>query len=170
MGGLKKNVKQHREFQIKNLNPCRKYKVKVKVGETDLPLFEVGPFYEEEQTFAYLENSEDNEEFLEQNREAARHVKVTDIKDTTATVKIAPRNFCAWWIGVSLQREEENKEGVCEKVMIVHRHSFSSSVSNGLGGVTFDNLLPCTNYEVILSQDMDSIKILFINFVLILKR
>ena len=143
-------MKQHREFQIKNLNPCRKYKVKVKVGETDLPLFEVGPFYEEEQTFAYLENSEDNEEFLEQNREAARHVKVTDIKDTTATVKVAPRNFCARSIGISMQRVE-NKEGKCEEEMkMVHRDSASSSVSTGLGEVTFNNLLPCTNYEVIV--------------------
>ena len=146
-------MKQHREFQIKNLNPCRKYKVKVTVGERDLPLFEVGPFYEEEQTVAYLENSEDNEEFLEQNREAARHVKISDIKDTTATVKIAPRNFCARSIGVSLQREE-NKEGECEegKMMMVHRgpSSSSSSFSTGLGGVTFDNLQPCTSYEVML--------------------
>ena len=144
-------MKQHREFQIKNLNPCRKYKVKVKVGERDLPLFEVGPFYEEEQTVAYLENSEDNEEFLEQNREAARNVKISDIKDTTATVKIAPRNFCARSIGISLHREE-NKEGECEQGMkMVHRDSSSSSsVSTGLGGVTFDNLQPCTSYEVML--------------------
>ena len=141
-------MKQHREFQIKNLNPCRKYKVKVKVGETDLPLFEVGPFYEEEQAFAYLENSEDNEEFLEQNREAARHVKISDIKDTTATVKIAPRNFCARSIGISLHREE-NKEGECEKAMMVHRDS-PPSVSTDLRGVTFDNLLPCTSYEVMI--------------------
>ena len=148
-------MKQHREFQIKNLNPCRKYKVKVKVGEIDLPLFEVGPFYEEEQTFAYLENSEDNEEFIEQNREAARHVKVSDIKDTTATVKVTPKNFCARSIGISVQREE-NKEEECEEEMkLVHRDpSSSSSVSTGLRGVTFDNLLPCTSYEVILSHDI----------------
>ena len=158
-------MKQHREFQIKNLNPCRKYKVKVKVGERDLPLFEVGPFYEEEQTVAYLENSEDNEEFLEQNREAARNVKISDIKDTTATVKITPRNFCARSIGISVLREE-NKEGECEEGMkMVHRDLPSSSVSTGLGGVTFDNLQPCTSYEVILSQDMDSIPILFVDFV-----
>ena len=144
-------MKQHREFQIKNLNPCRKYKVKVTVGKTDLPLFEVGPFYEEEQTVAYLENSEDNEEFLEQNREAARNVKISDIKDTTATVEITPKSFCARSIGVSLQRVElENKEGECEEGMKMVRRDSSSSVLTGLGGVTFDNLQPCTSYEVML--------------------
>ena len=156
-------MKQHREFQIKNLNPCRKYKVKVKVGERDLPLFEVGPFYEEEQTVAYLENSEDNEEFLEQNREAARHVKISDIKDTTATVKVSQGNFCARSIGISVKREE-NKEGECEEGMkMVHRDpSSSSSVSTDLKGVTFDNLQPCTSYEVILwTPSKFSLSILF---------
>jgi len=44
-GEWKKNVKHHREFQIKNLNPCQKYQVKVSIDNTDLDLFEVGPFY-----------------------------------------------------------------------------------------------------------------------------
>merc|ERR1711962_660770 len=35
---------------------------------------------------------------------------------------------------------------------MVHRDSASSSVSTGLGEVTFNNLLPCTNYEVMLDM------------------
>merc|ERR1712168_349334 len=82
-GELKKNVKHHREFQIKNLDPCQKYQVKVSIDSTDLDLFDVGPFYSEEQSFAYLENSEENKEFQRENRVAAEEIKISST-DTSA--------------------------------------------------------------------------------------
>jgi len=150
-GELKKNVKHHREFQIKNLNPCQKYRVKVSVDSTDLDLFEVGPFYSEEQSFAYLENSEDNKEFQTKNQEAAEEVKISS-DDTSATLKITPSNFCARSIGISLK--PEGTADTCEaKTLTVHNEAAANPSKEGAtqgNEVTFENLQPCTKYKVML--------------------
>ena len=150
-GELKKNVKHHREFQIKNLNPCQKYRVKVSVDSTDLDLFEVGPFYSEEQSFAYLENSEDNKEFQTKNQEAAEEVKISS-DDTSATLKITPSNFCARSIGISLK--PEGTADTCEaKTLTVHNEAAANAIKEGatqINAVTFENLQPCTKYKVML--------------------
>ena len=152
LGELTKNVKHHREFQIKNLNPCQKYQVKVSIDSTDLDLFEVGPFYAKEQSFAYLENSEDNKEFQTKNEEAAEELKISST-DTTASLKITPSNFCARSIGITLKPEEGDK---CEaKTLTVHNEAAanqSEEVETQIAGnvVTFENLRPCTKYKVML--------------------
>ena len=151
LGELKKNVKHHREFQIKNLNPCQKYRVKVSVDSTDLDLFEVGPFYSEKQIFAYLENSEDNKEFQTKNQEAAEEVKISS-DDTSATLKITPSNFCARSIGISLK--PEGTADTCEpKTLTVHNEAAANPSKEGAtqgNEVTFENLQPCTKYKVML--------------------
>jgi len=151
LGELKKNVKHHREFQIKNLNPCQKYQVKVSVDSTDLDLFEVGPFYSEEQSFAYLENSEDNKEFQTKNQEAAEETKISST-DISATLKITPSNFCARSIGISLK--PEGPADMCEaQTLTVHNEAAASPSKereNQGNEVTFENLQPCTKYKVML--------------------
>jgi len=151
LGELKKNVKHHREFQIKNLNPCQKYRVKVSVDSTDLDLFEVGPFYSEEQSFAYLENSEDNKEFQTKNQEAAKELKILS-NVTSATLKITPSNFCARSIGISLK--PEGTADTCEaKTLTVHNEAAANPSKEGAtqgNEVTFENLQPCTKYKVML--------------------
>ena len=151
LGELKKNVKHHREFQIKNLNPCQKYQVKVSVDSTDLDLFEVGPFYSEEQSFAFLENSEDNKEFQTKNQEAAEETKISST-DISATLKITPSNFCARSIGISLK--PEGPADMCEaQTLTVHNEAAASPSKereNQGNEVTFENLQPCTKYKVML--------------------
>jgi len=157
LGDLKKNVKHQREFQIKNLNPCHRYQVKVSVDSTDLDLFEVGPFSSEEQSFAYLENSEDNEEFQRENKEAADEISISSTTDTSATLKINPSDFCARSIQVSLQPEGTAEEGCEEKT--VHNEAKAASDPSEEGEIslpdnvmTFDNLQPCTKYKVMLDM------------------
>jgi len=150
---LKKNVKHQREFQIKNLNPCHRYQVKVSVDDTDLDLFEVGPFSSEEQSFAYLENSEDNEEFQRENKEAADKISISTTTDTSATLKINPSDFCARSIQVSLQGEGTSEEECKEKT--VHNEAKVDSSEEGeislpIKVMTFENLQPCTTYKVML--------------------
>jgi len=148
-------VKHQREFQIKNLNPCQRYEVKVSVDNTDLELFEVGPFSSEEQSFAYLENSEDNEEFQRENKEAADEISISSTTATSATLKINPGDFCARSIQVSLQEEGTTEEGCKEKT--VHNEAKAGADSSEVGEIslpikvmTFDNLLPCTQYKMML--------------------
>ena len=157
LGDLKKNVKHQREFQIKNLNPCHRYQVKVSVDSTDLDLFEVGPFSSEEQSFAYLENSEDNEEFQRENKAAADEINISSTTDTSATLKINPSDFCARSIQVSLQPEGTTEEGCEEKT--VHNEAKAASDPSEEGEIslpdnvmTFDNLQPCTKYKVMLDM------------------
>ena len=149
MGEFKKNAKHHQEFhfQIKNLNPCQKYEVKVSVGNRDL-LFEVGPFYSEKQTLAYLEN-EENEEFKTENEEAAKSISNANISitDTSATLKIPANQFCAQSIGISLHQGGGRTES-CEEMKITHRESSAAAANWNV--VAFDNLQPCTNYNVML--------------------
>ena len=147
LGDLKKNVKHQREFQIKNLNPCQKYEVKVSVGNRDL-LFEVGPFYSEKQTLAYLEN-EENEAFKTENEEAAKSISNANISitDTSASLKIPANQFCAQSIGISLHQGEGGAER-CEEMKITHRESSAAAANSDV--VAFDNLQPCTNYNVML--------------------
>lgn len=151
LGELTKNVKHHREFQIKNLNPCQKYQVKVSVDSTALDLFEVGPFYSEEQSFAYLENSEDNKEFQTENQKAAEEMKISST-DTSATLKITPSNFCARSIGISLK--PEGTSDMCEtKTLTVDNEAAanpSKEISFPGNEVTFENLQPCTKHKVML--------------------
>ena len=149
MGEFKKNAKHRREFQIKNLNPCQKYEVKVSVGNRDL-LFEVGPFYSEKQTLAYLEN-EENEAFKTENEEAAKSISNANISitDTSASLKIPANQFCAQSIGISLHQGAGGTER-CEEMKITHREAESSAAAANSDVVAFDNLLPCTNYNVML--------------------
>ena len=156
LGDLKKNVKHQREFQIKNLNPCQRYQVKVSVDKTDLDVFEVGPFSSEEQSFAYLENSEDNEEFQRENKEAADEISISRTTDTSATLKINPSDFCARSIQVSLQPEEGTTEEGCEEKTVHNEAKAASNLSEEGeislpdNAMTFDNLQPCTKYKVML--------------------
>jgi len=153
-------VKHQREFQIKNLNPCQRYQVKISVDNTDLDLFEVGPFSLEEQSFAYLENSEDNEEFRRENKAAADQISISSTTDTSATLKINPSDFCARSIQVSLQPKGTSEERCKEKT--VHNDvepSTSAGANSSEEGeirlsdkvMTFDNLQPCTMYKVMLN-------------------
>ena len=139
----RKSLRQRREFQLKNLDPCETYEVKVVVDHVEIqPPFQVGPFLQSvNQTWAYLENSEENPHFVKNySSNMSANLNVTSF-NTSAIIQTA--NLCARSVRIVVHPQNCTKDSW-------QLHVAANSQA------TVENLKPCTKYNVKIDLYLNS--------------
>ena len=141
--GGRKSLRQRRAFELKNLDPCETYQVRVVVDRAELPPpFQVGPFLQTvNQTWAYLENSEDNPHFL---RKYGSNISANlNITSYNTSANIRTTDLCAKSVSIVVHPEN------CT------RDSHQSHVAAN-SEVKVEELKPCTKYNVKIDLFLNS--------------
>ena len=142
--GGRKSLNQKRAFQLKNLDPCSTYQVRVQVGRLELsPPFQVGPYLEMvKDTWAYLENSEENPHFLRNysSSNMSTNLKITSSNNSAV---LQTRNLCARSMRITVRPENCSKD--CQQ-----QHVAANSE------VKITKLDPCTKYNVEIDLFLNS--------------
>ena len=141
--GGRKSLRQRRAFELKNLDPCETYQVRVVVDRVELtPPFQVGPFLRTvNQTWAYLENSEENPHFL---RKYGNNISANlNITSYTTSANIQTTDLCARSVSIVVHPENCTKDSH-------QRHVAANS------DVEVEELKPCTKYNVKIDLFLNS--------------
>ena len=142
--GGRKILRQKRAFQLKSLDPCSTYQVRVRVGRLELsPPFQVGPYLETvKDKWAYLENSEENPHFLRNysSSNMSTNLKITSSNNSAI---LQTRNLCARSIKITVRPENCSKD--CQQQYVAANSE-----------VKITKLDPCTKYNVEIDLFLNS--------------
>merc|ERR1711899_607792 len=132
--------KRPKTLYLEHLNPCDRYEVTLAVDEQQLPIFNVGPFYNGEYEHVYLYQEQDNEVYESYSVNPFNHVEIVSEEDSA---KIIVSGFCARIIKLEVQDEA----GVGEPHLLTLYNDLKNTTK--LEGL-LQNLKPCTKYQITL--------------------
>ena len=134
---------------LEHLNPCDVYEVTLSVDEEQLPIFNVGPYYNGDYEHVYLYQEQDNEVYESYSVNPFNHIEIVGEEDSA---KIIVSGFCARIIELEVQDEAKVDE---PHLLTLHNDLKNTTKLEGL----LPNLKPCTKYQITvdlyLNEDND---------------
>merc|ERR1711962_1269797 len=134
--------KRPKTLYLENLNPCDVYEVTLAVDGEQMPIFNVGPFYNGEYKHVFLQQEQDNEVYESYSLNPLNYVKIVSEEESA---KIIVSNFCARIIELEVQEEGEVDELPPHQIRLQNDLKSSMKLEEQLS-----NLKPCTKYQITL--------------------
>merc|ERR1711962_1646364 len=136
--------KRPKTLFLEHLNPCDAYEVTLAVDEQQLPIFNVGPFYNKDYDHVYLHQEQDNEVYESYSLNPLNYVKIVSEEESA---KIIVSNFCARIIELEVQEEGDVDEKPHQPRWLRLHNDLKSSMKLE---EQLSNLKPCTKYQITL--------------------
>ena len=134
--------KRPKTLYLEHLNPCDRYEVTLAVDDEKLPIFNLGPFYNEDFEHVFLHQEQDNEVYESYSVNPLNYVKIVSEEESA---KIIVSNFCARIIELEVQEEGEVDELPPHQIRLQNDLKSSMKLEEQLS-----NLKPCTKYQITL--------------------
>merc|ERR1711962_135377 len=134
--------KRPKTLYLEHLNPCDRYEVTLAVDEEQLPIFNVGPFYNGDYEHVFLHQEQDNEVYESYSVNPLNYVKIVSEEDSA---KIIVSNICARIIELEVQEEGEVVERPHQLIRLQNDLKSSMKLEEQLS-----YLKPCTKYQITL--------------------
>jgi len=133
--------KRPKTLFLEHLNPCDAYEVTLAVDEEQLPIFNVGPFFNKDYEHVFLHQEQDNEVYESYSLKPLNYVKIVSEEESA---KIIVSGFCARIIELEVQEEGEVEEKP-------HRLKLQNDLKSSMKlEEQLSNLKPCTKYQITL--------------------
>jgi len=134
--------KRPKTLYLEHLNPCDVYDVTLAVDEQQLPIFNVGPFFNGDYEHVFLHQEQDNEVYESYSLNPSNYVKIVSEEESA---KIIVSDFCARIIELEVQQEGEVEERPPQLIRLQNDLKSSMKLEEQLS-----NLKPCTKYQITL--------------------